>query len=278
MICENLKNKGLPNNIFFGRPCGKCLLCREAKREEWVLRCWLEAQQYESNMFATLTYDDMHLPPDGVSKQEMARFMHNLRECFRRKHHHVGIRFFGCGEYGRASRRPHYHILLFNCPPLGDEILFSENSGRLPIYTSKILESLWGKGFCTIGPVSKLTVREVTKYILKAYINMPFVLSAPCYSMSRRSGLGFDYLSDNLEKIIEDDGITLPGGTKYPLPHSLNLQIIKHVGIERYKTELAEPRAERAKMYYAAQMAKTGLSMAELYEQRIERAKTKLNH
>lgn len=77
----------------FRFPCGKCLLCKASRRTEWMLRCWLEAQLYESILFITLTYDNEHKPEEGVNKGEIARFMHNLRQYFQRNHNHNGIRF-----------------------------------------------------------------------------------------------------------------------------------------------------------------------------------------
>lgn len=102
-------------------PCGHCDACRIAQYEEWSARCWLEARQYASNLFVTLTYDNTHLPPKGVNKQDISNFLHKLREYFRRKFNLTGIRFFACGEYGGKNYRAHYHLILFNCQKFGDE-------------------------------------------------------------------------------------------------------------------------------------------------------------
>ena len=47
---------------FIQVPCGQCYGCRLQYSREWANRCMLEASEYSSNFFLTLTYDDEHLP------------------------------------------------------------------------------------------------------------------------------------------------------------------------------------------------------------------------
>ena len=47
-------------------PCGKCLACRIARRQEWSMRCLHELSSFDDAVFVTLTYDDDHLPPNGT--------------------------------------------------------------------------------------------------------------------------------------------------------------------------------------------------------------------
>ena len=43
-------------------PCGKCIGCLLDRSRMWADRCMLEMQYHESNLFVTLTYDDVHVP------------------------------------------------------------------------------------------------------------------------------------------------------------------------------------------------------------------------
>lgn len=261
----------------FRFPCGKCLLCRASHRAEWTLRCWLESQQHENNLFITLTYNDEHKPENGVSKDEIAKFMHNLRQYFQRSHKHLGIRFFGCGEYGESALRPHYHLLLFNCPHFGDEEACGTNDFGHTYYKSERLEQLWGKGICKIGFMENQPADYVARYILKLDSPpLPKHFNPTFINMSRKRGIGLDYLNEHLDQIIAEDSIPLPNGKTRPLPRYFNKKLVEYIGADRYTAEIAGPRADRIKGNIAKEMARTGLSQDELYQHQVEQAKQKI--
>ncbi len=88
-------------------PCGQCISCRLKKAREWSIRIMNECSYYEKNCFLTLTYDEEHLPSSySISKRELQLFLKKLRKKCK-------FRYFGSGEYGDKSMRPHYHIILF---------------------------------------------------------------------------------------------------------------------------------------------------------------------
>lgn len=108
--------------------CGQCLHCRIHKRREKVARFILESWNYDIKecLFVTLTYDESHLPldyvcpstgeffasPGGVlNPRQFQLFCERLRERCRRRG--IKIRYFGVGEYGEKTARPHYHMLIF---------------------------------------------------------------------------------------------------------------------------------------------------------------------
>lgn len=96
------------NGQAFG--CGQCLPCRVNRRRIWTHRIMLEAAQYHDNSFVTLTYDEEKLPVDlSVTPRTLQLFMKRLRKVYPNR-----IRYFGVGEYGDQTMRPHYHLALFN--------------------------------------------------------------------------------------------------------------------------------------------------------------------
>lgn len=253
-------------------PCGHCLLCRIAEYKDWALRCFLESREYDNNQFITLTYDEENEPDDGVSKEEISRFMHNIREYFSRKHKHTGIRFYACGEYGGKTQRAHYHILLFNCPPFGDEKKYIKTKRNHTLYSSEILAHLWGKGFCTIGAVTRQSCDYVTRFRLKNFDRNQDLL---CHSMSTQKGIGYDYLVRNFDHIIAEDKIQVTGTIVSSLPRFYDRKIKELIGQERFEKEIAIPRYERARARIAEEMARTGLSEEEIYLNRVEQEKSK---
>lgn len=85
--------------------------CRINKSRLWTGRLILESALHCGSTFVTLTYAPEHFPKDGsVSRAALSAFMKRLRRKVGR-----GIRFFGVGEYGDQTLRPHYHVVLFGC-------------------------------------------------------------------------------------------------------------------------------------------------------------------
>lgn len=258
-------------------PCGHCMACRINLYKDWATRTWLEARTLKNNLFITLTYSDKYLPEKGLSKDDLSRFMRALREHFRRKHGHTGIRFFACGEYGGNTFRPHYHILLFNCPPFGDEKKYNKNGNGHSLFKSKILEHIWGKGFCSIGTVTRQSCDYVCRYLVKStYGKKPDYLNFEFRSMSTHNGIGLNYLLENLEEIIAKDEIRLTGKKIVKLPRYYDKKIKEIIGEERFETEIAKPRAQKAKAFIESEIARTGLSVEAITEQQIKAFKKNL--
>lgn len=138
-------------------PCGQCVGCRLERARQWAVRCVHEAQLHERNVFVTLTYDEAHLPcPPSLVKEDFRKFMKRLR-----KWAGVPVRYFQCGEYGAALRRPHYHALLFGVD-FSDKQPFGKG-----VYVSRLLQRLWPFGFSTTGEVNFASASYVAGYVVK---------------------------------------------------------------------------------------------------------------
>lgn len=143
--------------------CGRCLSCRSARAKSWSLRCWHEAKCWQHNWFLTLTYDDAHLPEFGsLRKEDYQRFLKRLRKRFSG---HCSsplgdspIRYYGCGEYGSTTSRPHYHLLLFNL-----QLLDARQRSR-GVFTSGSLSELWRFGNHVLAPVTPASASYVAGY------------------------------------------------------------------------------------------------------------------
>lgn len=216
-------------------PCGRCIGCRLDYSRQWAMRCDHEAKQHEYNYFLSLTYDDDHLPigSKGVPtliKDELSAFMKRFRTEMSRQYGVTGIRFFGCAEYGEKSLRPHYHIILFNCPlpdlqerhpiPVDGKIQWIkqyDSNGEQLLY-SPLIGDCWNKGTAEIGQVTFESCAYVARYIVKKQYGDGAKMYAdagviPEYvRMSRRPGIGFNYYDENLEKIYLTDNINFKRG------------------------------------------------------------------
>lgn len=129
-------------------PCGQCLHCRINQARVWTHRLLLENSVSNDSVFATLTYHPDYLPEGGnLHMPDYQKYLKRIRKY----HNDSKIRFFGVGEYGSTSYRPHYHIALFS-----DKML-----NRLA------LESYWFKGFSYFGDISKDSAKYIVGYCVK---------------------------------------------------------------------------------------------------------------
>lgn len=216
-----------------------------------------EASLYDQNSFITLTYRDkadctkhqlengLHVPDDGsLVKSHFQKFMKRLRKKFEGR----VIRYYQCGEYGEQLHRPHYHACLFNLE-FPDEQLFKNNDGN-PLFTSQILEDLWGYGFCTVGQLTAESAAYCARYVTKKvsganshdhYLRCDEYGEAywllPEYAeMSRRPGIGKQWYENFKADVYPSDEIPVPGSGVY--------KSVPRYYDELHKAEYPEQHAE----------------------------------
>lgn len=160
-------------------PCGKCIGCRLDYSRQWANRCVLEMTKHRDSCFITLTYDDDHLHWTDTDEREFLygeveplKFMTLKREDFtkfiKRLRKKVGkkISYFGCGEYGSVSKRPHLHIIIFGWKP--DDLKFYKRSPEgYNYYNSDVLSSLWKYGYSVVGEANWETCAYTARYCMK---------------------------------------------------------------------------------------------------------------
>ena len=235
-----------PTEAFFGEaiplPCGKCIGCKLERARVWAIRCLHESKMHKHNCFVTLTYDNEHLPSDGsLVVRHLQLFMKRLRVDYDRSVSGK-LRFYACGEYGDHTFRPHYHALLFGID-FFDKRHYSESARGDVIYTSKVLDGIWGMGSCKIGEVNFETAGYVARYCLKKvdgakrddghYLvyNSDGVVSErlPEFStMSRRPGIGTSYYDKFGGDVRRDDNLVVNG----KLVPSIRYYDLKHEALD----------------------------------------------
>ena len=206
-------------------PCGQCIGCRLKKSRQWAMRCMHEKKLHRVNCFVTLTYSDEALPVGGsLVKRDLQLFMKRLR--FERG---PGVRFYGCGEYGESTFRPHYHAILFNCEFPDMRKIKVAKCGE-DMYFSKELEELWPYGQNVIGSVTFDSCAYVARYIMKK-VTGPVAGShyevtdsdgvvhvrAPEFSvMSRRPGIGAGWFAKYGMHAYQLDSVVVNGKEARP--------------------------------------------------------------
>lgn len=185
--------------------CGKCIACRIKRREEWTLRLSHELESWKEACFLTLTYDDDSCPSQ-LQKRDLQLFMKRLRKflCLKK------IKYYGVGEYGDITNRPHYHIIIFGYNPPVTRYLQKTR------YISDEVSKLWTYGIHTVDKVNQRTIRYVAKYIQKD--NSSEIFRQEKFALMSK-GLGLQFFEKEKEKIIHNKGLTVQG---------------KHVSLPRY--------------------------------------------
>lgn len=170
MKCLKPFSRGLQE---FG--CGQCMPCRIDRRRLWTMRLLLESLIHGDSGVFTLTYSDDTIPIGGsLRASDLSAFIKRLRERIEPRK----IRFFGVGEYGDDTNRPHYHVIIFG----------------LSIFELSLVEEVWGKGICHAMELNRKTVQYTCGYVCKKLTNKNDVKLAgrePEFArMSRRPGIG----------------------------------------------------------------------------------------
>ena len=213
--------------------CGQCLGCRLDHSRMWAARIVHESELWDHNCFITLTYRDkeqctpeqlregLYVPDDySLNKVHFQKFMKRLRKSFSDRR----IRYYHCGEYGDDNNRPHYHACLFNLD-FPDKELFKDNQGN-PLFTSELLEEIWGYGFCTIGQLTFESAAYCARYVLKkvsgpqshdhytrVHLETGEIIQVqPEYTtMSRRPGIGKEWFDEYKDDLYPSDEVPVPG-------------------------------------------------------------------
>lgn len=225
-------------------PCGQCIGCRIQRSRQWADRCLMELTQHpEGGYFVTLTYNDMHLPWSWYSdpftgeaqasltldRRDVQLFLKRLR-----KSTGQDLRYFGCGEYGPTTFRPHYHLIIFGLVLDDLEPLPGRSRQGYTYYRSKTVEDAWSfhmrdslrnnvspvvkdsrgrekrpvstAGFCVVGPITWETCAYTARYVTKkltgdfsSYYDF-FNITPPFSMMSLKPGIGSGFYDPDLYK------------------------------------------------------------------------------
>lgn len=151
---------------FINVPCGKCIECSDAKRNDLFVRASFE---YKSMLkaggiayFVTLTYANNCLPTFNhrpcFNREDVTNFLRRLRArhfkfCKQFKHNYHGIRYFVSSEYGHETHRPHYHMVIFCYHPINEYLI------------PYLVRSTWHYGIVDVQSLqSNIGIHYVSKY------------------------------------------------------------------------------------------------------------------
>lgn len=208
----------------------------------------LESLLHGDSCFATLTYDDKHLPEDGsLDPEDGVKWLKRLRKEIEPRR----VRYYLAGEYGDVSWRPHFHVALFGVSQLETDLV----------------ERSWGMGHVMLGELNEKSASYIAKYVTKKLTKKedPFLCGRyPEFSrMSRRPGLGAGFVTGVSAEYVSMPGVIrldvptvlMHGKKKWPLDRYLKRKLreaFKRSGdtpvaaVTKYKQEMQAVFSEEA--------------------------------
>lgn len=202
----------------------------------------LEAMQYPHNSFVTLTYDDEHLPEGNTL---VPKHFQDWLKRFRKSLAPHPIRYYGVGEYGDQSERPHFHVAVFNY----ETCRFGRTDKRYPARdcceSCMRVHNSWGNGRILQGTLEFSSAQYIAGYVTKkmtAKDDPRLNGRHPEFArMSLRPGIGADALhevaSSLMEFSLEVSQADVPsglrhGGRIFPLGRYMRRRLRKLVGLD----------------------------------------------
>lgn len=167
MKCESPFWKG---SLLF--PCGQCDPCRINRKRVWKNRIILENTQHGSSSFWTLSYDDSNLrrTTSGLAtlhREDFTKWLKRIRVAVQP----VRLRFFGVGEYGDRTFRPHYHVALFGYGRCVRGQTLRDGRNRPVAHrcceNCRLVQSTWGLGDIHGGNLEDDSAGYLAGYVTK---------------------------------------------------------------------------------------------------------------
>lgn len=211
----------------------------------------LEALEHSASSFVTLTYSEDHLTRVSRSggaavatlvPSDLQLFLKRLRKAVEP----TRIRFYGVGEYGDQTQRPHFHVALFGFPPcVHGKSPFMVNTTRKCCAACNAIASAWGLGSIVLGTLTSESAQYVAGYVTKKMTNKNDKRldgRHPEFArMSLRPGIGAGAMHEvaktvstyNLTEREGDVPTSLRHGARtLPLGRYLRRKLRAHLGLE----------------------------------------------
>ncbi len=247
-------------------PCGNCVGCRAEQGRQWAVRMIHEARMHDSSIFITLTLDDENINENReLCSRDFSRFIKGLRKTQKRR-----ISFFGCGEYGEVSQRPHYHALLFGIDFLDRSYGF--DSRRPDVWRSEALDAIWGRGICEGGTVTMASASYVAGYIRKKQRSKdmsranPFtgeLLTPEFARMSLRPAIGRNWIKKHWRDVYPRDFVVVDGVEAKPPRYYDKFMDLEDVKGGSHERRLVMDRVRDKRYDEAVQLTKYQLNAGE---------------
>lgn len=211
----------------------------------------LETNLRTDNCFLTLTYEDGQLPISSTGYPTLVPLhLQQWLKVFRAAIAPLRIRYYGVGEYGDQTFRPHYHIAIFGLPMCRNirtirDVRTNRSRWDKCCDQCRLIGNTWKKGDIDCGEINVESAQYIAQYTTKkmtAKDDPRLTGRHPEFArMSLKPGIGADFMHDvgsallefNLEESQGDVPAALRHGSRLmPLGRYLRRQLRKTVGMD----------------------------------------------
>lgn len=247
----------MPGLLGFELPCRKCLPCRLNTAREKAIRATHEAKMHKDNIFLTLTYADQYLKSPRLNYQDFVTFMKNLRNHLQYEQPDLKIDRMVTGEYGEKNKRPHWHAIIFNWKPSDAKYKSTTDRGD-HLYTSELIDDLWGKGTHDFGDVTLDSASYVARYAAKKLTHGADKEHDyhPIHKTPSLRGMGRSWIEQHYLHVFQNGFIVLPNGELSKIP--------------RYYVDWAKKNQPELHSYYVTEVLPKIIHDAQLKKRKEE--------
>lgn len=192
------------------------------------------------NCFVTLTYDEDKLPRGGsLAPKDFQDWLKRFRFLIAPRR----IRYYGVGEYGDQTERPHYHVAIFGYPNCIYGRSRYDGERKNCCANCDAIRDSWGCGFVYVGSLETESAQYVCGYVTKkmtAQDDSRLNGRHPEFArMSTRPGIGADAMwqlaSDFMKFNLEESEADVPSALRHgsrimPLGRYLRRKLRTYVG------------------------------------------------
>lgn len=212
----------------------------------------------------------------SVSKRLHTLLMKRIRD------YYPGVRFFCCWEYGSKSFRCHAHYIFFGLPRPKDLRVYKRNYRGDVLYTSDdFVQKVWSDkdtgepyGYVIFGSVTSDSASYVARYTMKKRKATPkedyerLGIDPEFCLMSRRPGIGSDYINENWRDVYGIDKIVYPGytGAIVQQPPTYFDTVLERISPDIYEYIKESRRNRRDEHLQLLAMVDPDLDLDDLYE------------
>lgn len=170
--------------------CGCCSQCVNKKANNWLVRNWYEAKNWDKKCFITLTYK---VNPIYLVRKDFIDFIKRFRyeinkdyleslkafkksiernpdkeiliEEWKKEHfnEYIKTKIFYCGEYGTLKGRPHGHLIIYGWEDNNVEYVRT-NKKLNTIWKSNIIEKCWSLGITSYQKFDENEISYISLY------------------------------------------------------------------------------------------------------------------
>lgn len=195
-------------------PCGKCYNCRTNHRNAWTFRLYSELKDHDNAYFLTLTYAKGMIKQGGLHKSDLQTYIKRVR-------YYTNFRYYGIGEYGETTFRPHYHLLAFG---------FSNESKQ------KFIDC-WEHGNVYIGTVTSQSIHYVTKDLNK-FLGKENGRNKEFRIMSTKPAIGFNEIKNMWRNVKQKDFTVNYNGLPMTMPRIYQEKIFSYKDREKHGKDM----------------------------------------